>query len=258
MYNTLLSVIIPVYQAEATLIPLYNRLTKHLDSLVEKYQLIFVNDASTDLSGGILNDLSTLHGQTGSKISRLILITLQENQGQQYATREGIRSALSSSFRCETLSEGLQEYFVTLDDDLQYEPELIGDLLYSITQNRLQIVYGIPNIRSHKLYRRFGSQCIDFALQISSCKPAAMKVSSFRIMTAELAERIARDVHPKPYISAIVFQQPVKAGMVTIDIEHNKHRNSRYTLSSLSRVFLTLVITYTPIKIKNSCKRLFL
>ena len=108
-----LSVVIPVYNSAQTLFELVGRLEKVLKEIVNnKYEIVFINDGSTDSSWDLLKKLA------GSN-DKIIAINLTRNFGQH--------NALMCGF---TIAKG--KYIITIDDDLQNPPEEIQKLFDEI------------------------------------------------------------------------------------------------------------------------------
>ncbi len=110
----MLSVVIPVHNEEPSLLPLYDRLTAVLTSLGQPYEVIFVDDASTDRSFELLANLAETD-------AHLKAVRLRRNFGQT--------AALSAGFH-----EAQGEIIVSLDGDLQHAPEDIPALLAKIEE----------------------------------------------------------------------------------------------------------------------------
>jgi len=99
-----LTVVIPVYNEEATLTALFARLYPALDALHTAYEIIFINDGSRDKSAAILSQ----QFHTRPDVTRVILFN--GNFGQHRAILAGFAHARG-------------ECIVTLDADLQNPPE---------------------------------------------------------------------------------------------------------------------------------------
>lgn len=108
----MLSVVIPIHNEEPAILPLYDRLTSVLEGLRKPYEIIFVDDASTDRSFDLLANLVETD-------ARLKVIRLRRNFGQT--------AALSAGF-----DEAQGNIVISLDGDLQHEPEDIPLLLAKI------------------------------------------------------------------------------------------------------------------------------
>src|SRR5258707_1541349 len=110
----MLSIVIPVHNEEPSLLPLYDRLTAVLESLQKPYEILFVDDASTDRSFELLENLV-------ENDERLKVIRLRRNFGQTAALSAGFHEA-----------EG--EVIIAMDGDLQHAPEDIPALLQKIDE----------------------------------------------------------------------------------------------------------------------------
>ena len=110
----MLSIVIPIHNEERSILPLYDRLTAVLASVARPYEIIFVDDASTDRSFELLANLAETD-------SHLKVVRLRRNFGQT--------AALSAGFH-----EALGEVVVSMDGDLQHAPEDIPLLLAKIDE----------------------------------------------------------------------------------------------------------------------------
>jgi len=70
-----ISVVLPLFNEEAAISPLYVRLTQVLTGLDQPYEIIFVDDGSKDLTPEVLNDIH-------ESDSRVKVVTLRRNFGQ--------------------------------------------------------------------------------------------------------------------------------------------------------------------------------
>src|SRR3954462_11905099 len=110
----MLSIVIPVHNEEPSLLPLYDRLTAVLESLQKPYEILFIDDASTDRSFELLANLVETD-------ERLKVIRLRRNFGQT--------AALSAGFH-----ESRGDVIIAMDGDLQHAPEDIPALLRQIDE----------------------------------------------------------------------------------------------------------------------------
>ncbi len=110
----MISIVVPIHNEEPSILPLYDRLTAVLSRIAQPYELIFVDDASTDRSFELLANLVETDG-------RMKVIRLRRNFGQT--------AALSAGF-----DEASGEVIISMDGDLQHAPEDIPALLEMILQ----------------------------------------------------------------------------------------------------------------------------
>src|SRR5215468_2436749 len=109
-----LSIVIPIHNEEPSILPLYDRLTAVLEQVQRPYEILFVDDASSDRSFELLSNLVETDGH-------LKVIRLRRNFGQT--------AALSAGFH-----EAKGEVVIAMDGDLQHAPEDIPALLAKIDE----------------------------------------------------------------------------------------------------------------------------
>jgi glycosyltransferase involved in cell wall biosynthesis len=110
----MLSIVIPIHNEEPSILPLYDRLTAVLEPLHRPYEILLVDDASTDRSFELLANLVETDGH-------LKVIRLRRNFGQT--------AALSAGFH-----EAKGDVVIAMDGDLQHAPEDIPALLAKIDE----------------------------------------------------------------------------------------------------------------------------
>ncbi len=110
----MISVVIPIHNEERSLLPLYDRLTLTLEALGRPYEVLFIDDASTDRSFELLSNLVETD-------ARLKVVRLRRNFGQT--------AALSAGFH-----EAKGDVVIAMDGDLQHAPEDIPALLAKIDE----------------------------------------------------------------------------------------------------------------------------
>ncbi|MEK7785294.1 MAG: glycosyltransferase, partial [Chloroflexota bacterium] len=108
----MISVVIPVYNSEATLHELVSRLAAVLPGVADSFEVVLVNDGSHDESWTIIVQFARAHPFVRG-------LDLERNYGQHNALLAGIRAARGS-------------IIVTMDDDLQHPPEELPGLLAAL------------------------------------------------------------------------------------------------------------------------------
>lgn len=131
--NPYISVVIPVYNEEANLENLYQRLTNVLDNFGKPYEIILTNDGSRDNSETVLNNLY----QRRPDVIRII--HFNGNYGQHMAIMAGLERVQG-------------EIIVTLDADLQNPPEEIPNLITAMEKGH-DVVGGCRQKRQDQWWR---------------------------------------------------------------------------------------------------------
>lgn len=124
----LLSIVVPVFNEEGNLRPLIKRLRAALEPSVPRYELIFIDDGSSDSSWEILRELA-------DEDARVRAVRLSRNFGHQVAISAGMEYASGDAV-------------VMMDADLQHPPEIVPEL-YANWKEGFDVVYTIREGREH-------------------------------------------------------------------------------------------------------------
>ncbi|PIQ72228.1 glycosyltransferase [Candidatus Roizmanbacteria bacterium CG_4_10_14_0_2_um_filter_36_35] len=160
MNNFLLSVIVPVYNEENNIKPLFDRLFP----IVKKYsyEIIFVDDGSTDKT---VNTIKKISG----KNSQIKLISFYRNFSHQMALSAGYEAACGDAV-------------ITIDADLQDPPEII-DKMINKWQRGAKIVYAKRQERQGESFFKLGTASLFYKLiNFLSDTPIPSEVGDFRLL----------------------------------------------------------------------------
>jgi glycosyltransferase involved in cell wall biosynthesis len=167
----MLSVVIPVHNEEPALLPLYDRLTAVLAVVGRPYEILFVDDASTDRSFELLANLAETDGH-------LKVVRLRRNFGQT--------AALSAGFH-----EAAGEVVISMDGDLQHAPEDIPQLLAKIDEG-YDIASGWRKVRvDNAITRKFPSRIANWMM----AKVSGVKLHDFGTTFKAYRSEILKDVN---------------------------------------------------------------
>ncbi len=221
-----LGVLIPVYNAEQSIRQSAGEISSILDGAGLSWRLILIDDGSTDGSAGLLHSLA-------KEDSRITAAGLSRNFGQQNALFCGLRLARD----CRAVA--------TLDDDLQHPPELLPDLYKKLSEG-YELAYGIPERGedSRPPLRRWGSRLRDLLFSSVIRPPRGIRVSAYRVMSGELARRIAGEKRSFVYLSASAFRYGPRTANLPYSPRPRLHGRSGYTGGRLIRLFLKLFAHY--------------
>lgn len=207
-----ISIVIPVFNAEETLVPLVTRLLGCLQPRSAPVEVILVNDGSHDGSWAAIQELSAAHPEVRG-------IDLMRNYGQHNALLCGIRLARYN-------------VVVTMDDDLQHPPEELPKLLSMLAQG-YDVVYGTPDEERHGLWRDLASQLTKLVLRGAMGVETARKVSAFRVFRAQLRDAFAH--YSSPYVSIDVLLAWSTTRFASVRVRHDPRPAGRsgYTFGKL-------------------------
>jgi len=210
--KTGISVIVPVYNSEATLNELHKHLVTALGKITADFEIIGVDDGSRDGSWSVLEQIAA----TDNRVTGL---QLSKNFGQHNALLCGIRRA-----RYDTI--------VTIDDDLQNPPEEIAKLIGRLDDNT-DVVYGISPKPHHSLFRNLSSQITKIILQNAMDAQTARNISAFRAFRREICENFKDYRGSYINIDVLLTWGTTRFGNVVVKHDERKAGRSNYTLGKL-------------------------
>lgn len=144
-----LSIVIPLLNEEESIDELYHWIAKVMQSNGFLYEIIFIDDGSTDTSWSIINGLATKHSEV---------------KGIQFLKNFGKSQALHAGF---AMAQG--DVVITMDSDLQDNPEEIPELYKMITEENYQLVSGWKKKRYDSvLFKNMPSKLFNLAARKTS------------------------------------------------------------------------------------------
>jgi len=215
-----LSVVIPLYNEEENIQLLHERLRKALDPLAREYEILFVDDGSTDRSLSLLEKI-----QADDK--RVIVLSLRRNFGQTAAFAAGFDFARG-------------DVVVTMDGDLQNDPADIPKLLEMIKDNDL--VSGWRKKRKDPFFtRRFPSIIANWLIS----KVTGVKLHdygcSLKAYRREVIKNLKLYGEMHRFIPAVASWYGVRVAEVETVHHPRLHGKSKYGISRTIKVVLDLI-----------------
>lgn len=224
------SVVIPVFNSQDSLAELYARISKTLRSLTNDFEVIFVDDFSTDGSWNVLNQIKK------ENPNQVKIISFSKNYGQHNATMCGFR-----------FSKG--EYVITLDDDLQHNPEDIPVLLELLKRKELDVVFGVPKNYNHKNgYRKHASKLWKFGTH--KLNDAMEDGSSFRVIQKKIIEKVASHGQHFIFIDEMLGWYTDIIDVVEVEFNKREKGDSGYSGIKLVLLMLNLGVFYSSLPLK--------
>lgn len=165
-----LSIVIPVLNEAESLRKLHAELTKVLDAGPDSYEVVFVDDGSSDDSATIMRALCLEHSTTR-------LLRLPRNQGKSAAYSAGFKAASG-------------RIVITLDADLQDDPAEIPGMLETLRQGHDLVVGWKQNRFNNEPNKALPSKVFNAMLRKLFGVDLHDSNCGFRVMTALLAKRL--------------------------------------------------------------------
>ena len=226
-----ISAVVPVYNSAEVLPLLVARLEPVLRSCAKEFELILVNDGSTDAGWPAIVEFTRQHDWVRG-------INLMRNSGQHNALLCGIRAAR-------------YELLLTLDDDLQNPPEEIPKMLDALAED-IDVVYGSPESEVHGVFRNLASQITKIVLQgVLGAKTARM-VGPFRVFRTDL--RRAFDGYRGLFVNIDVLLTWGTTRFSAIRVQHDirYHGRSNYTFLRLVVHLMNMLTGFSTIPLQLS------
>ena len=225
----MISLVIPVYNEEANLSHLLERLRRVMQKMGKSYEIIFVDDGSRD------NTLSILKGFLTYPEVRIVELT--RNYGQH--------AAIFSGF---SVVRG--DIVITLDADLQNPPEEIPNLVKVMEEGNYDVVGTIRKERKDSFFRTFPSRIINVVAR----KITKVNMSDWgcmlRAYRRNIVERMVNCHEHSTFIPALATYFAKKVTEIEVVHETRYGGESHYSLRKLINLQFDLVSSFSDFPLK--------
>jgi undecaprenyl-phosphate 4-deoxy-4-formamido-L-arabinose transferase len=226
-----LSIVVPVYNGASSIADLVCALEKL--PIAGGHEIVLVNDGSADHSLAVCRLLLER-----ARVP-ITIVGLARNYGEHNAVLAGLRHASGA-------------HIVTMDDDLQNPPEEVERLLAFAQRTGKEVVYTYYQEKRHGVWRnmasRFANRVADFVLD----KPRGLYLSSFRCMTAFVAQEIIRYEGPFPYVDGLILQVTQDIDRLLVAHLPRARGTSNYTLRRLLRLWMNMFVNFSVMPLRIS------
>ena len=200
-----LSILIPVFNEEESLLALFSELKKHFKNNVA-VEIIFINDGSSDNSQILIEKEISHH-------SSWKLINLYRNYGKSIALQSGI-----------DISSG--ELIATLDSDLQDDPKELMNLVNKL--NDADVIVGWKKNRLDPLEKRLASKVFNFFIRIFSGLKIMDSNSGLKVLKREVAKSLNLYGGRHRYIPLLAHQKNFLVSETPVHHRERKFGQSKY------------------------------
>ncbi|TKS56630.1 glycosyltransferase family 2 protein [Mesohalobacter halotolerans] len=201
----LISVVIPLLNEADSLSELYARLNKVLNDLSFEYEIIFIDDGSSDNSWGTIKSLKKTHPEIKA-------IRFSKNYGKSQALHAGFN-----------LAKG--EIVFTMDADLQDSPEEIPEMISVLQDNNLDILSGWKKKRYDSiLFKNLPSKLFNFAAR----KTSGLKLHDFNCGLKAYKKEVIKSIDVKGEMHRYIPVLAKNEGFTRIDEKPVKHQARKF------------------------------
>ena len=220
-----LAVIIPVFNEKDNLKELLDRTIKVLKNITSDFQVIFVNDGSTDGSFEIIRTLADTYEQ-------VFFLNLTRNYGHQVAVSAGLQYVNARAV-------------ITIDADLQDPPELISEL-YSQFEQGFDVVNAKRKDRkgeslmkkgTAKLYYRLLKRLVPFEIPLDT--------GDYRLISRKVVDALNTMPEQNKYLRGQIAWLGFKTSSVLYERDSRKYGKSGYTYSKMFKLAIDGITGYS-------------
>jgi undecaprenyl-phosphate 4-deoxy-4-formamido-L-arabinose transferase len=220
------SAVIPVYNEEANLPELHQRMTKALDSVGKPWELVYVDDGSADKSLEMLGDFAV-------KDPRVRVVEFNRNYGQHAAVFAGLAQARG-------------DIVVTLDADLQNPPEEVPKLVAKMEEG-FDVVGSVRKNRQDPLFRKIASKLVNRLTR--SGNKAAHGMTDYgcmlRAYSRNVVDQICQCKELSSFIPVLAMMYAKKTTEIPVEHAERTRGTSKYGLFQLIKLQMDLMTGFS-------------
>lgn len=230
------SIIIPVYNEQENIPELYQRLKDVMDTLcisnklsIEHYEIIMVDDGSTDFSWKIIKELN-------ANDKRIRGVSFSRNFGHHIAISAGIDHARGNAV-------------IILDGDLQDPPEEIPKLFEKFKEG-YDIVYGIRQERNDSLFKKLTSKLFWWILRKFSGVNIPEDQTMLRILSKRMVESLKQMRESARFVHGMMAW--IGFNSINVEVKHNPRTKgkSKYNLPKMFKLAFHAVTSFSTVPLK--------
>jgi dolichol-phosphate mannosyltransferase len=225
-----LSVVIPVFNEEENIIVLYSRLTAVLEDAHTDYEIIFVDDGSSDDS---LNQLQNL----SAKDKRVLVVELARNFGHQVAISAGLDFARGQAV-------------AVMDADLQDPPEVLPEFLTKWREGH-DVVYGVRERRKEQWLKRAAYAGFYRLLRRIASIEIPLDSGDFCIMDRRVVDLIISMPERNRFVRGIRSWVGLNQIGLRVERQARSAGNPKYTVGRLLLLALDGLISFSYLPLRT-------
>jgi len=224
------SFIIPAYNEQDNIIPIYERVIKLIENETTDFEIIFINDGSVDNTISLLKTIS-------EKDKRVKLIDFTRNFGHQTALSAGMKYACGQAV-------------ISMDCDLQDPPEIVSAMITEWKAG-FKIVYARrKNYRKDNIVKKLGSKIYYQSLKRFSKIEIPENVGDFRLIDKCVLRELNKMPEHSRYLRGMVAWTGYKHTFVEYYRPDRAEGESGYTLAKLAGLGMDGVLNFSSIPLK--------
>ena len=225
-----LSVIIPVYNSDSSVVRLVDELKKQLAPKMD-FEIVLVNDGSS------LVTTDKACRELAEKYGFVLYVRLARNFGEHNAVMAGLNSCHG-------------KYAVIIDDDFQNPPYEIKRMVDHALEGGYDVVYSYYDEKRHHWFRNLGSDFNNLVATVMLKKPYDLYLSSFKLLNRFLIDEVVRYSGPYPYVDGLILRTTDNIGRIKVQHDQRAEGRSNYTLRKLIRLWLNMFTNFSILPLR--------
>jgi dolichol-phosphate mannosyltransferase len=219
-----LSIVVPVYNEELGIVEFANQLKMNLDQLQMQYEVIFINDGSTD--------------STQDKIES---IKWDELKSFEFQFNAGHMKALEAGFEKST-----GKLVLTMDSDLQHPPKYIKNFIEKQKETNADVVYGIRDLRKEdSLFKRTTARFYYGLVRKLSGINLRTNAADFRLITKNVRDVLVDLQEENKVFRLLIPSLGYKESEVLFQADKRVFGISKYGIKKMGLLALSSVLSFS-------------
>ena len=216
--NKMLSLVIPIFNEEDSIIILNEKILKALKGY--NFEIIYVDDSSSDSSREVIKSIIR---------KKVILVELSKNYGQSLALAAGF-----------DIAKG--DYIITLDGDLQNDPNDILPMLNKAVEGDWDIVTGIRVKRKDSIIKIIPSRIANFIIRTLTRLNISDQGCALKVFKKETAKSLNLYGEMHRFINLVAYLDGARITEVPVRHNPRKFGYSKYGLGRIFKVINDLLL----------------
>ena len=222
--NPDLSVVVPIYNEEHGINEFAKQLKSNLDDLKIEYEVIFINDGSTDATQKIINSIIW---------PELKSYEFQFNAGHMKALEAGLEKSSGN-------------LIITMDSDLQHPPAYIKEFINNQKETGAEVVYGIRDLRKEDgLFKRISAKFYYKLMRKLSGINIRSNAADFRLITKSVRNILVSLEEENKIFRLLIPSLNFQESQIVFQAEKRIFGKSKYGLKNMGSLAISSVLNFS-------------
>ena len=222
--NPDLSVVVPIYNEELGIKEFAQQLKSNLDDLKIQYEVIFINDGSTDSSQKIINSIIW---------PELKSFEFQFNAGHMKALEAGLEKSTGN-------------LIITMDSDLQHPPAYIKEFIKNQKETGAEVVYGIRDLRKEDgIFKRISAKFYYKLMRKLSGINIRSNAADFRLITKSVRDILVSLEEENKIFRLLIPSLNFQESQIIFQAEKRIHGKSKYGFKNMGSLAISSVLNFS-------------